>query len=247
MRITQTLKALWHFAYGSYAWLVLIAVVVPVTILLVLLPGIMRRRKLARLAARIVSYLTFSPIRVTGWEIPDSMPCIVVSNHASYLDGIILTAVLPARFAFLIKSEMASVPLAGHVLKLLASEFVDREDASDRHRVAKRLVETAKRGWTLAVFPEGTFDTDPGLKPFHSGAFTAALRGELPIVPVVIRGSRKKMPGEERLPLPGPIDVHICDAIASSKFSSTETLIAATRAAMLEHLDEPDLACQPKR
>lgn len=108
--------------------------------------------------------------------------------------------------------------------------------------MARRLVESARRGWTLAVFPEGTFDTRPGLQRFHTGAFTAALRGSLPLVPIVIKGAREKMPGERVMPRPGKIAVHVCEPIyPTGATDSIETLIAATRRAMLEHLDEPDL------
>ena len=173
---------------------------------------------------------------------PEGLPCIVVANHSSYLDGIILTAVLPARFAFLIKQEMANVPLIGFVLKQIASEFVDRQNPQDRHRMARRLVESARRGWTLAVFPEGTFDTRAGLQRFHTGAFTAALRGSLPLVPVVIKGARAKMPGERIMPGPGKIAVHVCEPVDPKQSGdSIEALIAAARRAMLAHLDEPDL------
>jgi 1-acyl-sn-glycerol-3-phosphate acyltransferase len=239
---TQFARSTWRGVYGCYAWFILVLVVIPVTILLLVLPGIMRRRRLARLAARLVCLLTGSRVRVSGWTVPEALPCIVVANHGSYLDGIVLTAILPARFAFLVKSEMASVPLAGFVLRLLGSEFVERDNPHDRQRAAKRLIETAKRGWTLTVFPEGTIDIKPGLRQFHAGAFIAALRGPLPVVPVVISGTREKLAGESRLPRPGPIEVHICEALPSERFESVEALIAATRRAMLNVLDEPDLA-----
>ena len=229
------------FCYGCYAWLILVLVVIPVAILLLPLPGIMRRRRLARVAARLVCRLTRSPIHVTGRPIPDSFACVVVSNHASYLDGIVLTATLPPQFAFLIKSEMAAIPVTGFVLKRLGSEFVDRENPRDRHRMARRLIDTAGRGSTLAVFPEGTFDRLPGLKTFHPGAFIAAMRGGLPVVPVVITGSREKMPGNSLMPRPGRIRVHICEPIPTERFETPEALLAATRKAMLTVLDEPDL------
>ena len=228
-------------AYGLYAWLALLIVVAPVSIALLLTPGIMRRRQLVRRGARLVCWLTGSTIDVSGWTIPDALPCIVIANHSSYLDGIILTAILPPRFAFLIKQEMATVPVAGFVLKQIAAEFVDRQSPRDRHRMARRLVETAQRGWTLAVFPEGTFDAAPGLKRFHTGAFTAAWRGKLPIVPVAIRGARAKMPSGTFLPVPGPLSVHVCEPIAAAHAGSPDVLIHATRRALLAEIDEPDL------
>lgn len=229
-------------AYGIYAWAALLAVVAPVSILLLVTPGIMRRRRLVRRGARLVCALTRSKISVSGAPIPAALPCIVVANHASYLDGIILTAVLPPRFAFLIKQEMASVPVAGFVLKQIAAEFVDRQNPRDRHRMARRLVETAERGWTLVVFPEGTFEAAPGLKRFHAGAFRAAWRGRLPIVPIAIRGTRAKMPAGRILPIPGPLSVHVCEPITPSAAGSPEALMAATRAALLAVLEERDRA-----
>src|SRR5690606_15908948 len=82
----------------------------------------------------------------------------------------------------------------------------------------------------------------PGLKAFHSGAFGAAWRGSLPILPVVVLGARQKLPSGALLPRPGPLEVRICAAIASETFESTKALMQQTRAAMLEQLGEPDLA-----
>jgi acetoacetyl-CoA synthetase len=230
--------------YGCYAWLMLLIVVLPVTILLVITPGIMRRRRLVKAGAAAVCWLAGAPIRHSGWQIPDDFACVVIANHSSYLDGIILTAALPARFAFLIKQEMASVPVAGFVLKQIASEFVDRRNPGDRRRMARRLVETAHRGWTLAVFPEGTFDEQPGLSHFHTGAFAAALSGDLPILPIVIHGARRKLPSGVMLPRPGPLAIHVCAPLKPSDFGNVAALSAAARRAVLEHLDEPDLEPQ---
>ena len=227
--------------YGCYAWAALIIVVIPCTILLCITPGIMRRRRLVRASARLVCWLAGSTVRRTGWKLPPGYACIVVANHSSYLDGIVLTAALPARFAFLIKREMASVPVAGFVLKQIASEFVDRRNPTDRHRMARRLVETAHKGWTLAVFPEGTFDETSGLSHFHTGAFAAAVSGGLPILPIVIHGARTKMPSGVKLPRPGPVGIHVCDPLNPDDYGSVAALIGAARRALLAHLDEPDL------
>jgi 1-acyl-sn-glycerol-3-phosphate acyltransferase len=119
-----------------------------------------------------------------------------VANHASYLDGIILTAALPAGFTYLIKQQMARVPIAGFVLRRLGSAFVDRNDPNDRQRIARALVGLAVKGDALGFFPEGTFDASPGLKPFQLGAFSAAARANLPVVPIVIYGSRHNAIGQ---------------------------------------------------
>jgi 1-acyl-sn-glycerol-3-phosphate acyltransferase len=63
----------------------------------------------------------------------------------------------------------------------------------------------------------------------------------LPLVPVVIQGARKKMPGARIMPFLGKIAVHVCEPIYPVGPTETlEALIAATRRSMLAHLDEPD-------
>ncbi|HEY3516019.1 MAG TPA: lysophospholipid acyltransferase family protein [Gammaproteobacteria bacterium] len=232
-----------HFAYGCYAWVALLAIVIPLCVLLAVVPGLHRRRRLARGAAQLFLLAIGSPVRLAGSDVEPHYPCVVVANHSSYLDGIILTAALPAGFTYLIKHQMSRVPIAGFLLRRLGSAFVDRDDRHDRHRTARALYTLATRGAALGFFPEGTFDKSPGLKPFHLGAFSAAARANLPVVPVVIHGARWKLPSGRFLPRPGPLLVHVCEAVRLPPDEPTaRALMAQTRRAMLEHLDEPDLA-----
>ena len=231
-----------HIAYGCYAWVALLAIVIPLCLLLALAPGLHRRRRLARGAAQLFLFAIGSPVRIEGSAIEPHYPCVVVANHSSYLDGIILTAALPAGFTYLIKQQMSRVPLAGFLLRRLGSAFVDRDDRHDRQRTARAIHTLATRGSALGFFPEGTFDKSPGLKPFHLGAFSAAARAKLPVVPVVIHGARWKLPSGGLLPRPGPLLVHVCDAVRLPEDATARALMAETRRAMLAHLDEPDLA-----
>ena len=237
--MTRTL----HFAYGCYAWLALVVIVIPMCVMLAVMPGLDRRRRVARNSARLFFLAIGSPVRVTGSAVQSHYPCVVVANHASYLDGMILCAALPPGFTYLINTEMSRMPIAGFILRRLGSAFVDRDDRRDRHRTARALHMLATRGSALGFFPEGTFDKAPGLKAFHLGAFSAAARAKLPVIPVVIYGARWKLPSGGLLPRPGPLRVHICEPVRASAADATaRALMAKTRRAMLEHLDEPDLA-----
>ncbi len=222
-------------------------VVIPALILLVVTPTRGGRRQVARWGARTFFRLIGSPVRLERADALPAEACVVVANHASYLDGIILTAALPPNFTFLIKHEMAGLPFAGFLLKRIGSEFVDRENSSHRHRVARRLLKAAERGDALAFFPEGTFDAAPGLRPFQLGAFTAARRAELPVVPIIIRGSRAKLPSGSWLCAPGALSIRICTPVHPTAHVSARALLQASRKAMLEWLGEPDLAVrEPK-
>ena len=234
------MKRLLHAGYGCYAWLALLLVTVPTCVVLAVTPGVERRRRVARAGARLFFRAIGSPVRVEGRTVEPHYPCVVVANHASYLDGIILTAALPAGFTYLIKHQMKRVPIASFVLRRLGSAFVDRSSHGDRHRTARTMLTLASQGVGLGFFPEGTFDATPGLKPFQLGAFTAAARASLPVVPVVIYGSRQKLPAGRFLPAPGPLRIRICDPVMGQP--SPHELMAQTRRAMLAHLGEPDLA-----
>lgn len=238
---TATASLSFRLLYAVYAWLVLLFVVVPVVAGCLLLPGVARRRAVARWGAATSLRLIGSEVRVVGKPLTAGDAAVVVANHQSYLDGIILTAVLPPHYTFLIKREMVRVPIAGFVLGRLGSQFVDRTSPGQRHRSARRLVQSARDGKALAVFPEGTFDAAPGLKPFRMGAFRAAWLGGLTIEPVVITGSRAKLPSDSWLPRPGPLTVEFCPGLSASDFADETALMQAARRAMLERLNEPDL------
>ncbi len=185
------------------------------------------------------------PLRVRGLDRLAPGQCIVVANHASYLDGLVFTAALPARFSFVIKREMSAVPLAGLFLRRIGSEFVDR---FDRHRTAadaRRLLRNAASGHSLVFFPEGTFTRIPGLLKFHTGAFVTAARAACPVVPAVVRGTRAALPPSGGLPRPGRIEVEILPPIDAQQTaeSSSTTLRDRAREAILVALGEPDLTC----
>lgn len=134
------------------------------------------------------------------------------------------------------------MPVVGVVLKRIGSEFVDRHNEGGRHRDARRVMRHAEAGHSLVFFPEGTFDAQAGLKRFHIGAFVAATRGAMPVVPVVIRGARRALPSGTHIPRPGSITVEILAPFATGAADvSAESLRDDARRRILERLDEPDL------
>lgn len=228
--------------YGIYAWIALTGVAIPMMILLIFTPTRVARRQVARWCARLFFLLIGSPVQLKGSQKPLASPCIVIANHASYLDGMILTAALPPNFTFLIKHEMATLPLTGFLLRRIGSEFVDRNKDSHRKQVVRRLFRAAEEGDALAFFPEGTFDRTPGLRRFHLGAFSSARRAKLPIVPIVITGSRGKLPATSWICSPGPLSIQVCAPLYANTYTSVQEWVHASRKEMLKWLGEPDLA-----
>lgn len=232
--------------YGLYAMLMFTAITACTLVLMVLVPGRQDRVSCVHKAAALILFVTGVTPRVHGLDNLPAEPCIVVANHASYLDGIILMAVLPPRFAFVIKREMARVPLAGFLLRRIGSEFVERFDNRRGVVDARRIMQSAAIGQSLAFFPEGTFRHEPGLRRFHSGAFATARRGNLPLVPVIIRGSRDILPAHQYLPAPGSIEIIVKPAVQTGDpAASVERLLEICRAQILADLAEPDAAQPP--
>jgi 1-acyl-sn-glycerol-3-phosphate acyltransferase len=235
-----------RIAYALYAALTFLVLGFAVLVATLLLPGVYRRRAAARAVARTFLRLAGMPLTVRGMEHLAPGPCIVVANHASYLDGLVFTAALPARFSFVIKREMSAVPLAGLFLRRIGSEFVER---FDRHRGAadaRRVLRNAASGHSLVFFPEGTFTRTPGLLKFHTGAFVTAARAGCPVIPAVVRGTRAALPPSGGLPRPGRIEVEILPAIHAEPEAgeaASAALRDSARQAILAALGEPDLTC----
>jgi 1-acyl-sn-glycerol-3-phosphate acyltransferase len=235
-----------RFVYGVYAVLVFVAVCLVALVGVFFLPTLRLRRATARVAARTFFFLAGMPVRLRGLHHLPAGQCVVVANHASYLDGVVMTAALPPRFGFVIKREMNGVPLAGFLLRRIGSEFVERFNRHKGATDARRVLRTAASGHSLVFFPEGTFTTEVGLGKFHSGAFAIAAHAACPVVPAVILGTRRNMPATRVLPRPGTIEVRFEQPISAageaSEGDATVRLRDAARAVILAQLGEPDLA-----
>ena len=242
----RTLLGTLDIAYGVYAAVAFLVCGLLAFALVVLPLGITARRHMAHLAAQAFFRLAGMPLRLLDAGHLPAGPCVVVANHASYLDGVVLKAALPARFSFVIKKEVSHVPLAGFVLRRIGSEFVDRFNRHAGGMDARRLIKAADAGQALAFFPEGTFLAQPGLGKFHTGAFAIAARAELPIVPIAIRGTRHILPSGRFLPRPGRIHIQVLPPLGPLTGLEPTAAIAQTRdqsrARILAALDEPDLS-----
>jgi len=239
--LAATGRGLFRLFYVPYSLTTLTVLMVMAALLALLLPTLPARRSCTRWLARAWLAVTFLRLRIDGLEHLPEGSCVLVANHASYLDGVVMKAALPPRFSFVIKREASSMPVVGLLLRRIGSEFVDRHSAGGRQRDARRVMARAGQGHSLVFFPEGTFDSVVGLKRFHIGAFVAAARGRLPLVPAVIHGARQSMPNGAIAPHPGVIRVEVLPAMASDG-REPEALRDLARAAILARVGEPDVA-----
>jgi len=244
----QSLTLLFRALYGFYVWLNFAVLGFFTLFLLLIIPRLEHRRSLAQASARLMLRLIGVHYEIKDAELLPEYPCVVVANHSSYVDGLILKAGLPARFSFVIKKEMVRVPLAGLLLKRIGSLFVDRVNRHAGAMDARKIMREATEGKSLVFFPEGTFTTRVGLERFHLGAFATAQRASLPVVPVAIHGARRVLRPGSFWPRPGAVEIEVLgtiNVIASATQGRDRNMAEAmrdqARARILLALGEPDL------
>ncbi|MGE0710499.1 MAG: AMP-binding protein [Planctomycetota bacterium] len=233
--------------YAAWVWTLVAVLAPPVWLLVQLLPGRGARQSLARSAIRLAFWLARVPVELRGRERLPAGPAVFVANHASYVDALLLFALLPRGVAFAAKEELGQSLLLARALRRLGHVFVERREAEGAQAGVEELAALAARGASLALFPEGTFDRSPGLRPFHLGAFVVATRARLPVVPVALRGTRALLRGDEWFPRRGPLRVEVEPSLAPEGEGWDEALRLrdAARAAILPACGEPDLGGEP--
>ena len=180
---------------ACYAWIIFVVFIL--TFFIVTLPLARPRmpRRLARWTARLLFRLV--GVRITGIGLAGLPPTphILVVNHASFLDPILLTALLPADpgYTFTTRQELRTqsvlCPLLNSVRTLVLYP------SGGRYGLNIALMKRALRqGQNLVVFPEGRFTSQPGLLRFHSGAFVVAAAAQVPVVVAGLRGTRRALP-----------------------------------------------------
>lgn len=121
-------------------------------------------------------------VEVVG-ELPD-WPCLLVANHVSYLDPLVILSRIAA--VPVAKGEVATWPLVGPAAQALGVRFVDRGAPMARARVLRNLIATLAGGTSVLNFAEGTTTDGRRLLPFHRGGFGAAMIAGVPVVPLAL-------------------------------------------------------------
>jgi acyl carrier protein len=246
--IAPQLRRAWRTAKGLLfalrAWL-LIGLLAPVAILsAALVPGAPAWRITGR-CARLLFRLSRIPLVARGLENLPPGPCIIAVNHTSYLDGAVLMAVLEARpFAFVAKRELKEGFIPRVFLSGIGAEFVERFDVQKSVEHADELAAAAKRGASLIVFAEGTFQRQAGLMPFRVGGFQAAAQAGVPVVPVALRGVRSVLREGTWYLRRSAVTVSFAPPVRAdgADWNAAVKLRDQVRAEILKRCGEPDLA-----
>jgi 1-acyl-sn-glycerol-3-phosphate acyltransferase len=207
------------------------------------LPSRQWRWTFVHLLARATLFAMAVPLSVTGLSRVSRDRAILMFNHSSYMDGLIVAAVLPHAPTFVAKNELAKQFFAGTVLRRLGVLFVERYDLSGGLADIASATKVARKGALLVIFPEGTFTRRPGLLAFHLAPFKIACDANLPVVPGVIHGTRSILRSDQWFPRQGAASVDIAEPInpTGNDFASVLVLRDKVRASILARCGEPDL------
>ncbi len=122
-------------------------------------------------------------LQVLGQEPAGAM--LVVANHMSWLDIIVMNAACPSRFVS--KSDVKQWPVVGRLVEASGTLFIERDNRRDALRVVHHMAECLRAGERLAVFPEGTTSDGQQVLPFHANLLQAAVATDAAVCPVGLR------------------------------------------------------------
>ena len=141
-----------------------------------------RRAHVRRWSRRMLDILGVE-LRVAG-EPPQSGPLLLVANHISWLDILVLNAAQPSRFVS--KADVRHWPVLGALITGAGTLYIERERRRDAMRVVHHMAEALRADDLLTVFPEGTTGDGMELLPFHANLLQAAIVTQTPVLPVAL-------------------------------------------------------------
>ncbi len=121
---------------------------------------------------------------VVQGDVPAQGPALMVANHVSWLDILVMNAAQPARFVS--KADVKHWPLLGSLITGAGTLYIERENRRDAMRVVHHVAEHLQAEDLIAIFPEGTTGDGATLLPFHANLFQAAIAAEAPVLPVAL-------------------------------------------------------------
>ncbi|RXG62533.1 1-acyl-sn-glycerol-3-phosphate acyltransferase [Candidatus Atribacteria bacterium 1244-E10-H5-B2] len=142
-----------------------------------------------------IIFKLFFKLKVTGQQnIPQDSPFIIVANHSSLLDPVILGVSIRPKIIFIAASYLFEIRWLGYLLRKANSIPINRENYTNNVKSLKQALKILQKGGVLGIFPEGGVDRQKDDLPIKAGAAFLATRVGVPIVPIKIKGADKVLP-----------------------------------------------------
>ena len=227
------MKKILFWPYQLYAWLIFTPLVVLLTLMFSMLTVMFASlvnpnwasRVFAVTWAKSMAYLT--PVRVIvegGENAHREQSYVVVINHQSVYDILLIYGWLELDLKWVMKKELRKVPGIGLGCEKAGHIFVDRKKPKQAAQAIKEALARMGKGVGILFFSEGTRSRDGRLLPFKNGAFRLSVEQNLPILPVTLVGTRDVQPGNTLTMFPGTIRMVIHPAIEPSGKDAGELL-----------------------
>jgi 1-acyl-sn-glycerol-3-phosphate acyltransferase len=182
-------------AYVVATFFITLLLIMPFTLTAGLFDNSRARRftfHLLRAWSRTWLFLIGMPLKRTNAPPPPGK-YIVVANHRSYIDGVLIFSSIPGYFRALGKKEVSHIPLIGLIYRQVVI-LVDRSSTHSRTKSMRLMWRFLKHEGSVLVFPEGTFnETEQPLKDFYDGAFRLAINCQVDVLPMVFPDAADRM------------------------------------------------------
>ena len=178
------------------------------------------QHEFARLWSRMILWTIGAMVQIEGLDrIDTSRAQIYVVNHLSALDIPVLYAHLPFQFRILAKKELFRYPFMGWHLRRSGQIPVVLENARASMRSLNLAVAAIKNNMPLVIFPEGARSPTGQLQPFLGGAFYAAIKAQVDVVPMALVGTYEMLKMNTWHIKPGPLHLLVGDPIHTAGMS----------------------------
>ena len=198
--ILNLIKKIRQLTYACWWWLCAIISFVIIWPAISLIPNRNFCHMWSKLFSKVFLICTGASPTVDGIQnIPIDGPLLISSNHTSYLDPVLIIALMPRNIRFVAKNTLEHSPF-GLMLKNLGTIFVERFDFKLSSASTSLIIDAVSKGEAVVIFPEGTFGRMSGLLPFKMGAFLTATETNVPVLPVALKGLRSALRSESWYP-----------------------------------------------
>src|SRR5271170_2879846 len=210
--------------YGVYFLIVFILWIIPACAMVRLYKDHRAAGRYTSAALKLLFALTGIPVKVVGKEYMNTPGAkIYASYHASYFDVMPLMMGLGVPYRFVAKGEVNDMIFIGTFLNQMGHLSFDRHDSGSRLRQVDEIEEFLKQGDSVFVFPEGTFTSEDGVRPFQLGAFRSAVVTGAPVIPVSLAGTRNFLRDRTILPRPTQVTITLSPPIYPHKIANGDT------------------------
>ncbi|MEX1330213.1 MAG: lysophospholipid acyltransferase family protein [Desulfobacterales bacterium] len=187
---------------------------------------------IARMWSKSILFVSGIKVDVKGLaNIDPGKSYIYMANHRSNFDIPVLLGCLPIQFRWLAKAELFKIPIFGRAMSGAGYVKIDRSNRVAAFKSIDEVAAKLKNGVSVMIFPEGTRSQDGHLKPFKKGGFVMAVDSGVPIVPIILRGTRSIMAKGSWRINPDKVTLSIEKPIDTSEFTrdTKEDLIRKVR------------------